>query len=190
MARRAILTAAQRAALLALPTERRDLARVWTLSEPELTFLARRRRDRNRLGVALQLCALRYPGRLLRPAEAVPPAAVAFVAEQLGVAAGALGGYAVREPTKYEHSSILQRAFGFRPFEGIARREVEPSSGGSSRRPRPAARRPRTSSRSWRPSRGRAGSPQGCARSATSSARSSSSTGCAAPSSAAACRTA
>src|SRR5690242_10879318 len=126
MARRAILTAAQRAALLALPTERRDLARLWTLSEPELAFLARRRRDRNRLGVALQLCALRYPGRLLRSAEAVPPAAVAFVAEQLGVAAGALGGYAVRAPTKYEHSSVLQRAFGFRPFEGIARREVEP----------------------------------------------------------------
>ena len=38
MARRAILTAAQRAALLALPTERRDLAGVWTLSEPELAF--------------------------------------------------------------------------------------------------------------------------------------------------------
>src|SRR3954447_26657841 len=126
MARRAILTAAQRAALLALPTERRDLAGVWTLSEPELAFLARRRRDRNRLGVALQLCALRYPGRLLRPAEAVPPAPVAFVAEQLGVAAGALGGYAVRAPTKYEHSSILQRAFGFRPFEGVARRRGDP----------------------------------------------------------------
>jgi Tn3 transposase DDE domain len=65
-----------------------------------------------------------------------------------------------------------------------------PSSGGSSRRPRPAARRPRTSSRSSRPSRGRAGSPPGCARSATSSARSSSSIGCAAPSFVAACRAA
>src|SRR3954466_3261257 len=116
MARRAILTAAQRAALLALPTERRDLAGVWTLSEPELAFLARRRRDRNRLGVALELCPLphprpvpppaaarqlgawRSPGGLLRPAEVVPATAVAFVAEQLGVGAGALGGYAVREP--------------------------------------------------------------------------------------------
>ena len=75
MARRAILTAAQRTALLALPTERRELARVWTLSEPELAFLARRRRDRNRLGVALQLCALRYPGRLLRPARVIVAAA-------------------------------------------------------------------------------------------------------------------
>src|SRR3954451_2283002 len=101
MARRALLTAAQRAALLAPPTERRDLARVWTLSEPELAFLARRRRDRNRLGVALQLCALRPPGRLRRRAETVPAAAVAFVAEQLGVAAVASGGYAVREPTEY-----------------------------------------------------------------------------------------
>src|SRR3954453_16526179 len=138
MARRAILTAAQRAALLALPTERRDLAGDWTLSEPELAFLGRRRRDRNRLGVALQLCALRYPGRLLRPAEVVPATAVAFVAEQLGVGAGALGSYAVRERTKYEHPSILQQAFGFRPFEGIARRRR----GG--RRPRarhPPARR-------------------------------------------------
>src|SRR4051794_13000359 len=126
MARRILLTATQRAALLALPAERPELARFWTLSEPELAFLGRRRRDRNRLGVALQLCALRYPGRLLRPAEIVPAVATAFVAEQLGVAPGALAGYAVREPTKYEHSSLLQEAFGFRPFEGAARREIEP----------------------------------------------------------------
>jgi Domain of unknown function (DUF4158) len=125
MARRTILAAAQRAALLALPTERHELARFWTLSEPELAFLTRRRRDRNRLGVALQLCALRYPGRLLRPAEVIPAAAIAFVAEQLGVGADALGAYAIREPTKYEHSSLLQDAFGFRPFEGAARRGIE-----------------------------------------------------------------
>jgi Domain of unknown function (DUF4158) len=125
VARRTILTAAQRVVLLALPAERHELARFWTPSEPELAFLARRRRDRNRLGVGLQLCALRYPGRLLRPAETVPAAAIAFVAEQLGVTADVLGGYAVREPTKYEHSSILQEAFGFRPFEGAARREIE-----------------------------------------------------------------
>ena len=126
MARRTILTAAQRLALLALRAERHELARFWTLGEPELAFLARRRRDRNRLGVGLQLCALRYPGRLLRPAETIPAAAIAFVAEQLGVAADVLGGYAVREPTKYEHSSALKEAFRFRPFEGAARREIEP----------------------------------------------------------------
>lgn len=48
------------------------------------------------------------------------------MAEQLGVAADVLGGYAVREPTKYEHSSALQEAFRFRPFEGAARRDIEP----------------------------------------------------------------
>ena len=126
MARRTLLTATQRAALLALPVEQHELARFWTLSEPELAFLSRRRRDRNRLGVALQLCALRYPGRLLHPAEVIPAASTAFVAEQLGMAPDALAGYAVREPTKYEHSSLLQGAFGFRPFEGAARQEIEP----------------------------------------------------------------
>lgn len=53
-------------------------------------------------------------------------AELAFVAEQLCVTADVLGGYAVREPTKHEHPSLLQEAFGFRPFEGAARREIEP----------------------------------------------------------------
>lgn len=126
MARRIVLTAAQRAALLALPSEHAELAGFWNLGDADLAFLGRRRRDRDRLGMALQLCALRYPGRLLRPGEAIPPAAASFVAGQLGVTPGALGSYAAREPTRYEHSSTLQQAFGFRPFEGAARREIEP----------------------------------------------------------------
>jgi TnpA family transposase len=85
MARRTILTPAQRAALLALPTDRADLARHYTLSEAELAVIDRRRRAHNRLGFALQLCALRYPGRLLQPGERIPAPAVAFVAEQIGV---------------------------------------------------------------------------------------------------------
>ncbi len=51
MARRTILTPAQRTALLALPTDRAELARHYTLSEAELAVIGRRRRARNRLGV-------------------------------------------------------------------------------------------------------------------------------------------
>ena len=64
MARRTLLTPAQRTALLALPADRAELARHYTLSEAELAVIGRRRRARNRLGFALQLCALRYPGRV------------------------------------------------------------------------------------------------------------------------------
>jgi TnpA family transposase len=86
MARRRILTPAQRLALLALPVDRAEAARYYTLSEAELAAINRRRGGRSRLGFALQLCAFRYPGRLLHPGEELPHAVVAFVAEQIGVA--------------------------------------------------------------------------------------------------------
>jgi hypothetical protein len=125
MARRRILTPAQRVALLALPVDRGEAARHYTLNEAELAAINRRRGARNRLGFALQLCAFRYPGRLLHPGEELPPAVVAFVAEQIGVAPDALSGYAFRPNTKYEHSAALQDILGWRPFEGHARRKVE-----------------------------------------------------------------
>ena len=125
MARRRILTPAQRLALLALPVDRVEAARHYTLSDAELAAINRRRGGRNRLGFALQLCALRYPGRLLHPGEELPHAVVAFAAEQIGVAPDALGGYAFRPNTKYEHSAALQNLFGWRPFEGRPRREIE-----------------------------------------------------------------
>ena len=125
MARRRILTPAQRRALLALPVDRAEAARHCTLTEAELAATNRRRGGRNRLGFALQLCALRYPGRLLHPGEGLPQAMVAFVAEQIGVAPGALGGYAFRSSTKYEHSAALQDLLGWRPFEGRPRWEIE-----------------------------------------------------------------
>ena len=83
MPRRHALTAAQLEDLLALPTEEESLVRYWTLSATDLAESGRRRRDRNRLGFALQLCALRYPGRLLRRGELIPAASLRFVAEQL-----------------------------------------------------------------------------------------------------------
>jgi TnpA family transposase len=125
MARRRLLTPAQRLALLALPVDRVEAARHYTLGEVELATINRRRGGRNRLGFALQLCALRYPGRLLHPGEKLPHAVVAFVAEQIGVAPEALGGYASRPNTKYEHSAALQNLLGWRPFEGRPRREIE-----------------------------------------------------------------
>jgi len=57
MPRRAVLTEAQRDALLALPITEGELVRHWTLSPDDLAIVARRRRPANRLGFALQLCA-------------------------------------------------------------------------------------------------------------------------------------
>ena len=68
MARRTVRTSRQRSALFSLPQRDADLLRHYTLSEEDLQNIGARRRPRNKLGFALQLCVLRYPGRLLAPA--------------------------------------------------------------------------------------------------------------------------
>ncbi len=85
----------------------------WTLSEDDLAIIVRRRRPHNRLGFAIQLCALRYPGRLLRPGELIPDTPLAFVAEQLQIAPEVLADYATRGPTRYEQLDALREGFGF-----------------------------------------------------------------------------
>src|SRR4051812_44473664 len=67
--RRTILTERQRQSLFRLPDDAPTLLRHYVLSDEDLNRIRRCRRPRNRLGLALQLCALRYPGRLLQPSD-------------------------------------------------------------------------------------------------------------------------
>jgi len=124
MPRRRALTEAQLQMLFALPTTEADLIRHWTLSTDDLAVIGRRRRDHNRLGFALQLCALRYPGRLLRPGEAIPEAALCFVADQLGADPEDLTAYAARFQTRYEQLDALREKFGFEDLKPGRRREM------------------------------------------------------------------
>ena len=107
MPRRRALTDVQIEALLALPTTELDLIRHYTLSPADLALIARRRRPHNRLGFAVQLCALRFPGRLLRPGEAVPREVLSFVADQLDLDPDTLADYAVRSQTRYDQLESL-----------------------------------------------------------------------------------
>lgn len=64
----------------------------------------------------MQLFAFRYPGRLLRPRDAIPEAALRFVAEQIRVGSDALAAYPVRPQTRREQLDGLREAFGFHMF--------------------------------------------------------------------------
>ena len=116
MPRRRAITDAQLDALLALPTVEPDLIRHYTLSPADLAVIARRRRPHNRLGFALQLCALRYPGRLLRPGEVVPRDVLVFVADQLDLPPDVLADYATRPQTRYDQLDALYSVYGFQTF--------------------------------------------------------------------------
>jgi hypothetical protein len=67
--RRQQLSEAQITALLDPPTDQRELGRHYTLFAADLAAIRRCRGDCNRLGRALMLCYLRYPGRPLKAGE-------------------------------------------------------------------------------------------------------------------------
>ncbi len=108
MPRRHILSARQRSALLDLPTDEAALLRHYILADDDLIHIDRRRRPENRIGFALQLCALRYPGRTLAPGELIPHAVSAFLGAQLGIAGDTLASYAVRRQTRHQHMEALR----------------------------------------------------------------------------------
>ena len=64
------------------------------------------------------------PGRLLRPGEAIPDAALRFVADQLGADLETLTAYAARFQTRYEQLDALREAFGFADLTPVRRREM------------------------------------------------------------------
>ena len=81
MPRRKVLSGEDLASLLALPTSEEDLTRRWTLGDDDIALIKQRRGEENRLGFGMQLCACRYPGRLLRPGEVIGHDTIAFVVE-------------------------------------------------------------------------------------------------------------
>ncbi len=116
MPRKAVLSAAQQAALIALPSAEHDLRLHYTLSENDLAIIRSKRGPHNRLGFAIQLCYLRFPGQAMT-LEAEPPAELlAHVAQQIQVTPDAWTEYASRDETRREHALELQSVFGYRPF--------------------------------------------------------------------------
>jgi len=124
MPRRHILTERQRSALLDLPTDDLSLLKHYTLGDDDLENIEQRRRPENRLGFALQLCALRYPGRALAPGEMIPHEVLSFIGAQLGVPADALLTYAARRQTRQQHMDTLREIYGYKTFSGRGARDL------------------------------------------------------------------
>jgi hypothetical protein len=98
---------------LPCPTDDDTLIRHWSLDDDDHRLIETRRHDDTRLGLALQLCALRYPGRLIQRGEIIPSGALSFLAEQLGIEPEALSNFARRTPARYEQLAILRQHYGF-----------------------------------------------------------------------------
>ena len=124
MPRRSILTKRQQARLFDLPTDVASLHEHYTLDDFDLEQIRGRRRAHNKMGFAIQLCALRYPGRLLAAGEIIPSEVLEFLADQIEIDADALAGYATREETRRDHLMILRSVYGFKTFTGRGAAEL------------------------------------------------------------------
>ena len=116
MPRRSILSAAERAALLAIPGNTEDLIRLYAFNDADLALIRQHRGPANRLGFAVQLCYLRFPGIVLEQGKRPFPPLLKIAAEQLKVAPALWDDYGRRDETRREHLQELQAAHGFRPF--------------------------------------------------------------------------
>lgn len=113
-----LLSDHQRAQLTQIPMDLpdREIARLYTFSTADLAIIRRRRRPHNKLGFAVQLAVLRFPGRTLADIEHLPDAVLAYLAHQVDVPVAAFVHYGQRDNTIYEHLDELQRSFGFQTY--------------------------------------------------------------------------
>ncbi|SDG57985.1 Tn3 family transposase [Thalassobaculum litoreum] len=114
MAQYNLLTDEERRILFDIPTDHAALIRHYTLTPDEIEFVLARRGDRNRLGVAVQLCLLRYPGFGLRDNEPVPDELLSYLARQLVVPPEVYRDYGRRRPTRIEHAQEMARRLRLR----------------------------------------------------------------------------
>jgi len=116
MPRRSILTASEKESLIAIPESEEELIRHYTLIETDLSIIRQHRGAANRLGFAVQLCYLRFPGILLGPKEIPSNAVVEIISQQLKVSANLWEQFGLREQTRREYLLELQNIFGYELF--------------------------------------------------------------------------
>ncbi len=91
-----------------------ELAAYYTLDPVDRDHIGPRRGDGNRLGFALQLCALRHLGFVPDDLRNPPPTVLASLASQLQVPATAIADYADRAQTRTDHLTEVVRLLGYR----------------------------------------------------------------------------
>lgn len=96
MATRELLTPSQRLQFYEVPEnmDQRELARYYTITPEEKSVIHQQRGAPNRLGYAVQICYLRFPGRPMAADESVPESILHYIAKQIGISPDALKHYA------------------------------------------------------------------------------------------------
>ena len=117
-----LLNKGQRLLFTTIPQEltAQELAEQFTLTKDDIRFTQRFHNDSNRLGIALQLCTLRYPGRTLLMMSAISLQLIEYVADQLNISPQAYATYGhPRRKTLYDHLEAIRERYGYREYEHV-----------------------------------------------------------------------
>jgi hypothetical protein len=124
MPRQTVLSVSELNSLKAISENKDDLIRHFTLSDSDLSIIRQRRGESNRLGFAIQLCYMRYPGIVIGVNEKPFFPLLKMVAKQLEIDEQYWDSYGQREQTRRDHISELQVAFGFKLFDNSHYRQL------------------------------------------------------------------
>ena len=102
MPRRSILSATERESLLAPPDAKDELIRLYTFNDADLSRIRQHRGAANRLGFAVQLCYMRYPGITLT-ADTEPDAPLLHGGRPAQLPGDIWNDYGQRAETRREH---------------------------------------------------------------------------------------
>ncbi|MFT7791328.1 UNVERIFIED_CONTAM: DUF4158 domain-containing protein, partial [Escherichia coli] len=121
-----LLTTDQRVEFVRIPADltERELEIYYTFSQYDLEIIKQHRRDHNRLGFAVQLCVLRFPGWSLSDVEPIPDYVIQYIARQINANPKSFSLYAQRDPTKHEHMEKIRQVYGYQNFSSSKYREA------------------------------------------------------------------
>jgi TnpA family transposase len=108
MPRRSLLSDSERDSLLTLPESQDDLIQHYSFTDADMALIRQRRGAANRLGFAVQLSLLRYPGYALASDTVIPDPVIHWIAKQVSSDAAAWPQYGERDETRREHFQELR----------------------------------------------------------------------------------
>lgn len=117
MSRRKVLSEAEKQSLINLPKDFFTLSKYYLLSEVDISRIKQKRGVHNKLGFAILLCCMRYPGTTINFETNIPDELIEFIAQQLNIKNhSGWRKYFNRDSTRWEQISELKLALGLRSF--------------------------------------------------------------------------
>lgn len=93
-----------------------QLAKYFYLDNVDFKLIKDRRGDHNRLGLALQLCTVRFIGTFLTDPTDVPTVAIIFLAKQLDVSDTSILELYRNSETRWKHTALIKQSYGYQDF--------------------------------------------------------------------------